>query len=93
MRTRTRRERVMHRIRRWGWRWTDSDWPDKLERRLPKRFEDWAYGPDYAIEWIVGKLCPLLRAHSPVNDQCGIPGHRYCANCNVSTPDAEVVKW
>ena len=44
---------------------------------------------DEAVEWFVENVENVVLAlicqyegHSIVNDQCGIPSHRYCERCN-----------
>lgn len=31
--------------------------------------------------------------HNVMDDQCGIPAHRYCLDCEEATPNAEVTPW
>lgn len=80
----------------------------ELRRRIQwkvDQYEDWLcdrnWTPDFLFvpERVNRALCIVLGGHVPMEDQCGIPEHDYCAICQASTPDgateerAQRLRW
>lgn len=60
------------------------------------RYEDWLCDRRWTPNWLFvpdrvnHALCVVLGGHEPIEDQCGIPEHDYCAICQASTPNSAV---
>jgi hypothetical protein len=54
---------------------------------------------DDLLDWVITHIEEPVRhliceakGHTVIDDQCGIPAHRYCAICTERTPNAELTE-
>ena len=48
-------------------------------------FHDGPYWMCDLLEWIAPHILCIVQ-HEPVDDQCGLPAHRFCIRCRIATP-------
>lgn len=68
---------VRFRLRRWLF-WRYDEFTDRLCEK------DWA--PDWMFGLPQRIFCAVLRQHQPIDDQCGLPDHDFCAWCHTPMP-------
>ncbi len=69
--------------------WLVDEQYDKIEH-LPD--DHWQWEVRETAETICLKAMCLIFGHGAINDQCGIPTHRFCFRCSKSMPNAELDK-
>ena len=70
-----------------AWMWAIDGMTDDIEA------ESWTDDDEQLADEIEVAIKDLLckrYGHSVVDDQCGIPSHRYCEWCNKSMPDMPI---
>lgn len=61
----------------------------RLGRALDRVDPDWDRQDSLLGKPLVWMLCAAY-GHKCVNDQCGMPGHRFCVYCSTSMPNSPV---
>lgn len=64
-----------------GW-WIELNWDEWADM-----YKYFPYFPDSLKQ----AICKVWGGHSPMDDQCMKPEHRFCSWCGRATPNAEVI--